>query len=704
MLSGSPSLSQRVVTVWCVVTRDEANGLLRDLTGDQGSRFRDGQWEAIERLAVHRGRVLVVQRTGWGKSAVYFLATRLLRDAGSGPTILISPLLALMRNQIAMAERLGVHAATINSSNVEEWERIETMVKARQVDVLLISPERLNNEHFRTDVLPHVVKDVGMLVVDEAHCISDWGHDFRPDYRRIARVLPLLPPGVPVLCTTATANDRVVEDIRAQLGDGLDIHRGPLDRESLELAVVKLPGQPQRLAWLATVIPGLAGCGIVYCLTVADTERVASWLNSRGISAMAYSGTTDNTRRVEIEDALLANDVRVVVATSALGMGFDKPDLAFVIHYQSPGSPIAYYQQVGRAGRAMTKATGVLLQGMEDVEIQDYFIATAFPPKEKAERVLGLLHAADAPMSLAEIEAHVNVRRSRLEAMLKILEVEGAVGRVGARWTRTARAWTYDEERVSNVTKVRRDEQHAMREYAETEVCRLRFLREQLDDPGSEDCGRCDNCTGHTYEVDLDRDVIRAAIDHLRRLPIEIEPRKQWPSGLTGISGRIPPECQLEVGRALSIYGDGGWGTTVREAKYGGQGFPDELVHASAQLIRAWSPQPAPTWVTSVPSSRALEDAAAFARRLAEAVNLPYVEVIRRVRETALQKEMENSAQQVGNALGAFEVATQVPPGPVLLVDDIVDSRWTLTVIGVALREAGSGEVLPFVLAKAVSS
>jgi ATP-dependent DNA helicase RecQ len=667
--------------------------------------FRPGQLEAIEAVAGRRARVLLVQRTGWGKSAVYFIATRLLCDEGAGPTLLVSPLLALMRNQIEMALRAGVAAVTINSANREEWDSIKEELEADRVDLLLVSPERFNNAEFRDEVLPALAQRTGLLVVDEAHCISDWGHDFRPDYRRLVRVLDLLPRGVPVLCTTATANDRVVADVTQQLGRDLETFRGPLERESLVLSVEGIAAQSERLAWLAQWIPSLSGSGIVYCLTVRDSERVAAWLAGQGIEAVAYSGETDPEAREEIERALLENDVKAVVATSALGMGFDKPDLAFVIHFQSPGSPIAYYQQVGRAGRSLARAPAVLLRGREDRDIQDYFNKTAFPPKGQAEEVIGLLERNAQPMSVVEILASVNVRRSRLDAMLKILEVEGAVTRGVGGWLRTLQPWAYDDVRVEGVTAARRAEQAAMEEYATTHGCLMEFLRRQLDDPSAGPCGRCANCTGEQLGVELDRTLVRQAIEHLRSSAIVIAPRKQWPKGLLDLQGRIPTERQLMLGRALSIYSDGGWGEVVRTAKFEGHTYPDELVEASARLVkRFWKPEPAPTWATCVPSLARPELVPDFARRLAAKLGLPFVMPVAKVSDTRPQKEMENSAQQVMNIRDAFEVGDSVPDGPVLLVDDICDSGWTLTIIGQQLLGAGSGPVHPFVLALAVSS
>jgi ATP-dependent DNA helicase RecQ len=686
-----------------VDARVEAAQLLARLTGGNETTFRPGQWEAIERLVEGRARVLVVQRTGWGKSAVYFIATRLLRDRGGGPTLLISPLLALMRNQLAMAERAGVRAATIHSDNRSDWDEVEARVEQGEVDLLLVSPERLNNTRFRADVLPQLTRTVGLLVVDEAHCISDWGHDFRPDYRRIQRIVDLLPGGVPVLCTTATANDRVILDIVAQLGDDLVVNRGPLDRESLSLAVVHLPEPARRLAWLAKQLPTMPGSGIVYCLTVSDAERVAAWLRSRGIHARSYTGEAESDHRVEVEQQLLANQVKVVVATSALGMGFDKPDVAFVIHYQAPGSPIAYYQQVGRAGRALDASIGVLLAGREDAEIQDWFIRTAFPPRDQAEAVVGLLERAARPLSMRAIEAEVNVRHGRLELMLKVLEVEGAVERADGGWQRTLRPWTYDEDRVQRVTAARRAEQVAMQRYAAGGECRMSFLRRQLDDPGSSECGRCDVCGDWTLDVALEPALVAEAADFIHQQSIDLTPRKQWPGGEGLPTGLIAEPERLRPGKALSTYNDGGWGSVVRQAKHGGGSLPSELVDATIALVARWGPDPPPGWVTFVPSVTRPAMVADFARSVADRLGLPCIDALRRVRHGRPQKEMANSAQQLANVYGGFEVIGPISPEPVLLIDDVIDSGWTLTVIGAALARAGGGPAHPLVMSRAVS-
>jgi ATP-dependent DNA helicase RecQ len=677
---------------------EEALTLLRQLTGDPTSEFRPEQLDVIRMLVGERRRVLLVQRTGWGKSAVYFIASRLLRDRGAGPTLLVSPLLALMRNQIEAAEQMGVQAVTINSANQEEWDEVRRRLDEGSADILLISPERLANERFRKDVLPEVGRGSGLLVIDEAHCISDWGHDFRPDYRRIVRILDQLPPGVPVLCCTATANDRVVGDVVTQLGSDLAPVRGPLGRDGLRLHVLDMPSQADRLAWLVETLPKLDGTGIVYCLTIADTHRVAEWLKLNGIAAAAYSGETENEDRVAIEQALLGNELKVVVATSALGMGYDKPDLAFVIHYQAPGSPIAYYQQVGRAGRRLDASWGILLRGAEDADIQDYFIRSAFPPPDKANLVVQLLEERSAPVSKNELLELVNLRPGQLDLLLKTLEVDGAIERDGSAWMRTGEPWTYDTDREEAVTALRRAEQEQMRDYARSPRCRSQELRAYLDDAGTEPCGLCDRCTGESVALRLDPAQVQRAIEFLRSPIITIEPRKRLP-----VRGVIKAEQRPETGRALAVWGDGGWGSLVRRGRVETGRFDDQLVAASAGLIaERWKPSPAPAWVTFVPSRRRPELVADLAERLAGALGLPCRAVVVPRRETRPQKELENSVQQHANVAGAFAVEGPLPAGPVLLVDDTVDTRWTLTEVAALLREAGVEAVHPFVLADTV--
>jgi ATP-dependent DNA helicase RecQ len=677
---------------------DRAAALLAELAGPDAD-FRPHQLEAVRDLVQDRARVLCVQRTGWGKSAVYFLATALLRERGAGPTLIVSPLLALMRNQIAAVERLGIRAHTINSTNRSAWDEVRELLADDAVDLLLISPERLNNPQFREAMLPLFAERVGLLVVDEAHCISDWGHDFRPDYRRLAEMLERLPAGVAVLCTTATANDRVVADVAEQLRVGhageLRTYRGPLGRASLRLEVVDLPGRADRLAWLATWLPRLEGSGIVYTLTKRDADLVAGWLSAHGIAAEAYSGEVDSERRIAVEERLLANDLKAVVATSALGMGYDKPDLGFVVHYQAPGSVIAYYQQVGRAGRAVPHADVILLRGAEDKRIQDFFIEQAFPPRELVGRVLEALGEDGA--TLPGVLTQVNLGRGRVEAMLKVLDVEGAVERQGQRWVRRpASDWTYDAERYAEVTALRRSEQAAMAAFGADGRCLMRALQEELDDPDPQDCGRCAACAGPRFAEPPDPSLVRAAQLHLRSQPLVLEVRKMVPDE-DGALRKLDDEVRAEEGRALARLGDGGWDPAIQAGRREGR-FDDELVEAAVELVRGWA---SAAWVCAIPSERSGALVPDFARRLADAVGLPYADALERTGDRPPQRDMANSAQQVANVRGAFRVTEPLPPGACLLVDDLRFSGWTLAMVAGQLRRHGVPAVYPLALATA---
>ncbi len=684
------------------MTKEQALPLLQQMIGE-GATFRDGQWEVIDTIVNKRQRLLVVQRTGWGKSLVYFLATRLLRDQNRGPTLLISPLLSLMRNQILMAEKIGVSAATINSANQKEWSAIETKLQNEEVDILLISPERLNNEHFLAKILPAMQSRIGLFVVDEAHCISDWGHDFRPDYQRIVRIVQQLPKTVSVLALTATANDRVVNDTVKQLSKDLQTSRGPLMREGLRLRNIILDEQDERLAWLAENLPKLPGSGIIYCLTVADSVRVANWLQQRGLAVLAYNADMSTEERIAAEDALLANQVKALSATVALGMGFDKPDLYFVIHFQRPGNIVAYYQQVGRAGRALKTSVGILLAGKEDDRILNHFIDSAFAPPDVMEEILLVLEKSEG-LTIRALQSHINCSFSMLEKALRLLEIDGALIKKKSAFHRSLNPWTANRAHYERITLNRRLELEKMKEYVKTHECLMAFLVRELSDPHAHACGRCANCSTPTLPNRVsDPELLEAARQFLRNDFQIITPRHQWPAEVhLGSAGNIPVDLQNQEGRALSIYDDPGWGKLVAQGKYRDKRFSDILVSAAAELItQKWKPKPFPRFVTAVPSLRAVSLVEDFAQRLASVLKIPYTQVISKIRETPPQKRMANSAHQAKNIIDAFVITGNVPSGPCLLVDDIFDSKWTLTILGYKINEKGGGPVFPFTLARA---
>jgi ATP-dependent DNA helicase RecQ len=675
---------------------------LRALVGRVDATLYDDQWAAIAALVVDRRRALVVQRTGWGKSAVYFVATALLRERGAGPTVIISPLLALMRNQIEAAERAGIHAVTINSTNSEQWAEVHARIAAGEVDVLLVSPERLNNPGFRDEVLPRLTETAGLLVIDEAHCISDWGHDFRPDYRRIRQMLAELPPGIPVLATTATANARVTGDVAEQLGgDDVLVLRGELDRESLSLAVLELARPEERLAWLADHLGELDGSGIVYTLTVAASQEIAGYLRERGHEVAAYSGQTDPTERQALEQDLLAGRLKALVATSALGMGFDAT-LGFVVNVGAPASPVAYYQQVGRAGRGTDHATVVLLPAREDRDIWRYFASLAFPAEQHVRVALKVLGDSERPMSTATLETYVDLSRNRLEMMLKVLDVDGAVHRVQGGWTATGQDWAYEQERYDRVAAARRDEQAAMVEYIATDRCRMRFLREALDDPGAADCGRCDNCGGLALPTALSQTAVASAGDRLARPGVALAPRKLWPTALANLgldlTGKI---LGADEGRVVARLTDLGLGQALRDVFRPGvadQEVPVALVQGVVATVADWAPGADGLVGFESRTHPVLVDS--LVAGLSRHLDVPVLGRVR-IRDHAIEPGhgATNSAQRVAAVSRRFELEVEDVSGRrVLLLDDLVVSGWSMTLAAHWLRAEGAAAVLPLAL------
>ncbi|NWL34495.1 RecQ family ATP-dependent DNA helicase [Paenarthrobacter nitroguajacolicus] len=705
-------------------THQQALACLRELVGHPEARFHDGQYEAIEALVDAGRRALVVQRTGWGKSAVYFVASLLLRRRGAGPTLIVSPLLALMRDQVAAAARAGVRAVAINSANALEWDTVLAQLAADEVDVLLVSPERLTNPSFRENQLPELIRRTGLLVIDEAHCISDWGHDFRPDYRRIADLIAQLPKSVPVLATTATANSRVVHDIEEQLGAGVLTIRGALGRESLRLGVLTLPDSRDRLGWLLTHLTDMPGSGIIYTLTVSAAEDTARLLAEAGHNVLSYTGRTDPADRERAEQLLKDNQVKALVATSALGMGFDKPDLGFVIHLGAPSSPVAYYQQVGRAGRGAANADVLLLPGSEDREIWQYFATASMPSAEKAESVLRVLGEAGSALSTVALEARVDLRRTPLELLLKVLAVDGAVERVGGGWRSTGKPWNYDVERYARIAEARVDEQDSMVIYQDTAGCRMEYITSVLDDETAAACGRCDNCAGRWFPVDVAASAADAAGQTLRRAGIAVEPRLQWPSGMdrlgVSVKGKIKPDESVSEGRILARLTDLGWGGALRELF--AAGAPDRdvdpaMLQACVQVLREWSGAEGgtpwsgvgrPAAVISIPSRSKPQLVESLAQGIAGIGRMPYLGQLQPQHGGPTGARGGNSAYRLAGVWDRLVVGPELAQAlagtggqPVLLVDDLIDSRWTMTVSARALRQAGVGAVLPLALAQA---
>lgn len=606
--------------------------LLQELKNAYGeaAEFRAGQENTI-REVLNGKRSLVVQKTGWGKSLVYFLATKILRKRTKGITLIISPLLALMNNQIVSAKKLGLNVGTINSENTDNWEIIIERMKNNQLDALIISPERLANDDFKRLISTGVLQ-IALFVVDEAHCISDWGHDFRPDYRRIVDIIRVFPSNIPILATTATANDRVIEDIKKQLGEDIAVSRGSLMRKSLALQIIKLKTKEERLAWIADHIGELPGTGIIYCLTVNDCQLVHKWLCTNGISARCYYADIkgDGTESKEdIVSLFMSDQIKVLVATVAFGMGFDKPNIGFVIHFQKPGNIVAYYQQIGRAGRGIANALAILLSGEEDNQIINYFIESAFPTENLMEDIVKEIRKnSESGLKQSDLEKVINMNPTKIKACIKYLMVEGAIYKEGLFYYPAARLWKPDMEKSRRITEIRKQELAQINDFTNT----------------------------------------------------------------------IAKEFLCETGKVLSNYGDAGWGRLVIQGKYNDKYFDDQLVDAAAELLVSFVEEHNIQWVTSIPSIRRPALVSGFAVRLAERLHLKYIEALEKVQDTICQKKLHTSFLQHKNAEESFEVK-QVLGENVLLIDDMVDSRWTFTVCGYKLRKHGCGKVFPFALA-----
>ena len=663
------------------------------------ANFHEGQKEAIKAVLDGK-RTLVVQKTGWGKSLVYFMATKIIRKYTSKISLIISPLLVLMDNQIDSAMKLELNVQTINSTNDSDWTDIVEATLNDEVDALIISPERLANEEFKKKLSEGIADKIGLFVVDEAHCISDWGHDFRPDYRRIVNLVKMLPGNVPVLATTATANNRVINDIKAQLGENLTISRGSLLRESIAIQTVSLNSREERLAWLLKNINSIPGTGVIYCLTVNDCKLVARWLDSNGISCRPYYADLEPDEKKETVNLFLKNKIKVLSATVAFGMGFDKPDIGFVIHFQRPGNIVGYYQQIGRAGRQISEAYAILLYGEEDDLINEYFIESAFPTETMMNSIIDVV-SNNPGIKKNSIQRYTDMKYSHIEKSLKYLEVNGDIYVEKSKYYKTPKAWVPDLKRSKEVTAIRQYELKRMADFSKTSECYMKFIANELDDDTACECGKCSNCLKHKlFDKKISNEEILLAQEFIRDDFNIIKPRKQWPDSSCSEIGkiRIEKEYLLEEGRVLSNYGDAGWGREVSFDKYKASYFRDELVTASYNLLKEFVKENDIKALTYIPSLRRPNLVKSFAERLAEKLGLEFFTAIEKTNDAACQKTMNNSYNQWKNANDSFGIV-DTRNDNTLLVDDMVDSDWTFTCCGYKMKKAGNGNVFPFALA-----
>jgi len=686
-----------------------AAGVISAIAG-QSAVLREDQAVAVAALCEPAARVLVVQATGWGKSAVYWAATAIRRSEGAGPALVVSPLLSLMRDQVVAAGRAGLRAATLNSSNMDAWSQVEAALASDQLDVLLVSPERLANPGFGRRVLDTLAGRLGLLVIDEAHAVSDWGHDFRPDYRRVADVLATLNPRTPVLATTATANARVTLDVANQLGKATLVLRGPLARESLALSVVDALSPIERFAWVVDHLPRLEGSGIVYTLTVADALRLAAavrFVHGDSCRVAAYTGALESGERERLEDALHANQLKALIATSALGMGYDKPDLGFVVHVGSPPSPVSYYQQVGRAGRGIDHAVVALLPSEADTRVWDYFATATIPEPAQVERLLaGLAASAEGqPATAAALEAETGLRRGRVELMLKQLAVDGAVERVEGGWRPTGAGWVYDQEHYDGILATRRREADIMRAYTRGQRCLMQLLQESLDDTSAAPCGRCSVCRGHLprpLRARPEPSTVEAVTHRLRGEVAILEPRKMWPGGAFGSRGRIPTTLMAQTGRAL-IFADAPEWHDLLASTFARDAEPSrELREAAVAALGRWrdSWPSRPEVVVSMSVAGFPRMTGGLADHLATVGQLDRGGMI--IATDPGGAASLSSPQEAALWRDAIcvddDLAAKVADKAVLLVVDASSSQWPITVAAAHLRKAKASMVLPLLV------
>ncbi|MDE7379414.1 MAG: RecQ family ATP-dependent DNA helicase [Clostridia bacterium] len=671
----------------------KAQSILTRLYGSNAS-FRDGQYEAIE-AAITQHRVLVVQKTGWGKSLVYFVSTKILREQGRGVTFVVSPLIALMENQLAAARRVGLACEMLNSRvTPERREEIIKDLKDNKIDLIFTTPETLFSKLLQDNIAD--IK-IGLFVIDEAHCISDWGHDFRLEYGNLINVIRTLPPNVPVLATTATANSRVVQDLEKQLGGNVTTFRGPLTRQSLSIQVLHMQTKAERYSWLLKNINSISGSGIIYCLTTRDCDYLAEFLNQNGISALPYHAKLTDEQAVEAEEAFMNNRIKALVATIKLGMGYDKGDIAFVIHFQMPANVVSYYQQIGRAGRSIDRAYTFLMCGKEDLDILNHFINTAFPTQSETEEVINAISQSNG-LRITSLLARLNIGKDRAEKALEFLCNDGFVRKDGAYYYATPKKFVYNGEHYDEVIQTRRRETRQMQELSATSGCYSKFIANCLDDFTAEECGNCANC--------LRREIIpsfvplefkRKASEFINGKVGIISPRKMWAE--TKYTANTKIEFVNQTGYYIARYGDAGYGEMVQRDKHSEEKrFCEELLARSVEILKPLIAENQIEGITFVPSNRSdlVED---FAKRLAERCGIRFFDLLKKG-EARPQKLMENSSHQCANAYSSFSVRDgETVPQKLILLDDIVDSGWTLTVCGYRLMAAGCAEVYPFALA-----
>lgn len=648
--------------------------------------FYDDQWTTIERI-LKGERVLLIEKTGFGKSLCFQFPAIVFE----GMTVIFSPLIALMRDQVKKLNSLGISAKCINSEQTQE-ENSQIIVEAIQggIKILYIAPERQENNQW---IEATRKMNLSMVVIDEAHCISVWGHDFRPAFRRIINLVKLLPTGLPVLATTATATKKVEEDVATQIGGNISIIRGNLLRENFNLFVIKVTSEDEKLIWLGKNLDRIPGNGILYTGTRVDTEIYSNWFEHLKLSTIGYNAGLDTDSRIAIENGLMCNKWKCVISTNALGMGIDKSDIRFIIHTQIPQSPIHYYQEIGRAGRDGKLANIILFYNPDDKKLPEAFIEGGRPSISKYEKVINIIR--NELLGERELTRKTNLKQTQIRVIKSDLIEQGIIREVtignSKKFEYITNAPALNTKAFEELRNTKKNDLEKMIEYVETTQSRMKFLCDFLGDSTTHEFTNCDN-TG------------------LAKIKVVIN--DEWVQKLQDFRENYFPILEVESkssnivnGVASSYYGVSNVGTALHRCKYEtNEDFPDFLLKLTLKSFRKKFGQEKFDFIAYVPPTSSGDLVKNFAIKLSQVLNFPITHHLIKVRQTKEQKIFENGYLKSDNVSGAFSFKdpNMLVGKSILLVDDIFDSGATVKEIGKLFTTLGAVKIAPIVIARTV--
>ncbi|HAT81528.1 MAG TPA: RecQ family ATP-dependent DNA helicase [Flavobacterium sp.] len=666
------------------MTRQEAETILQRTF--KLPKFYDEQWLTIDKI-LKGEKVLLIEKTGFGKSLCFqFPAT-----VFNGITVIFSPLIALMRDQVKKLTALGIAAKCINSEQTpEENTQIINDAKQGKIKILYIAPERQENSEW---IEATRQMNLTMVVVDEAHCISVWGHDFRPAFKRIINLVKLLPKGLPVLATTATATKRVELDVAQQIGNNILTIRGNLMRDNFKLFVVKVASEDEKLIWLGKNLNNLPGSGILYTGTRVDTEIYSKWFENLKISSTAYNAGLDADSRIAIENGLMSNKWKCIISTNALGMGIDKPDIRFIIHTQIPQSPIHYYQEIGRAGRDGQPSYIILFYNPEDRKLPEAFIEGGRPAIKKYERVINAVKSE--LLGERDLMKRTNLKQNQIRVIKADLIEQGIIREVmigkSKKYEFVPNSQPLNTKAFEELRNAKLTDLENMIEYVETDKSRMKFLCDYLGDNSNHTFTNCDN-TGE------------------KKITVSVTP--EWTEKLQNFREDYFPELEVESkgsnilnGVASSYYGVSNVGATLHRSKYEqGGDFPDFLLKLVLKAFRKKYGQEKFDLVVYVPPTSSGDLVKNFAIKVSQVLKFPISHNLVKARQTKEQKIFENGYLKTDNVNGAFTFTTpnDINGKSILLVDDIFDSGATLKEVGKLLTNFGAVKIAPIVIARTV--